>query len=154
MFKRKQAKPVNIGDLCAIDINIVDKIKKSSQYLFTSSSNYAKTGGYIISERLFKKFDRKLIFADVKLFYVKKNSIFDGIVEVVPLFYDDSRNGYLARRSMNKNTVMLVSKKSLVPVSNAQVIDVRYDHNPALSAKLEIMLTNSHGVKDFSWDVN
>ena len=94
------------------------------------------------------------MFADVKLFYIKKKSIFDGLLEVVPLFYDDNRNGTLARNSMNKNKTMLVHSSSLTQVSGNYVQNVRHEHSPALGNRLLSGLKINHGVKNFSWDGN
>tara|TARA_R110000796_G_scaffold182333_1_gene298882 strand:+ start:769 stop:1233 length:465 start_codon:yes stop_codon:yes gene_type:complete len=152
MFKRKEARPVGVGDLCAIDINIVDRIKGLDAYKLKSTSRFANNTGHLISERMFRNFDKTLMFADVRLFYIKKKSIFDGLLEVVPLFYDDNRNGTLARNSMNRNKTMLVHSSSLTQVSGNYVQNVRYTHSPDLGNRLLSGLEINHGVKNFSWD--
>lgn len=113
MFKRKQAREVSVGELCIIDENIKNKMMISDIYLNNSPCYQSRAYGLNnVSSNIFNENNKKFLFEDVSLFYVKKKSIF-GVLEIVPLFFDTDQNGFLSRKAINSDTTMLCSSKSL-----------------------------------------
>jgi hypothetical protein len=116
MFKRKQAKPPEIGSLCTIKKEVIDKLYNLKKYKDNSASMKAQNAGGVICNYFFSK--PKLIdvlFADFDLLYIKRKSIFTGFVEVEGLVVNvDHSNGVgLSHYIKSKKKYFTVSLSSL-----------------------------------------
>ncbi|MGK0464755.1 hypothetical protein [Clostridium sp.] len=123
MFKRKQAKPPEIGSLCTIKKEIINKLWNLKKYKNNSASMKAQNAGGVICNYFFSK--PKLIdvfFADFDLLYIKRKSIFTGFVEVEGLVVNsDHLNGIgLSHYLRSKKKYFTVSLESLNIATDSQ----------------------------------
>lgn len=125
MFKRKEALPPVVGDLCTVKKELLSKLVELDSYKQSSVSHFAKTyrNGRIESSMFNKVNNKRVLLQDCTLLYIDRKSIFKGLVRVVPVVVDgDGPTGSAIRRVMNSDKMdncFLVSIKSLSLVSEA-----------------------------------
>tara|TARA_R110002049_G_scaffold170715_3_gene337335 strand:- start:594 stop:1058 length:465 start_codon:yes stop_codon:yes gene_type:complete len=151
IFKRKKAKEVEVGDLCVLDTDFVDELRSSENYIKTSCSHNRKESGSVIYSHDFSAFGRKVLFEDVDLFIVKKKSIFDDVLELVPIDYHrDNSQGYVIRYVLDRKITMLCSRKHLNLASKTfvkNILDSKYD---SLEKYVVSRLLENHRIS-FNW---
>lgn len=153
IFKRKQARPAGIGQICTIKTEVSDKMRKTDNYLRNSVSNRVRSmGNYITSRSLEKNREQnQVMLADSKLVYIIGNSVFDGIVKVMPLVIDnDCAAGYGIRRINNGNKSFLMKLDSLSLTSQENIDNESGGYYPSVRDRLSNQII-THINNDFSW---
>ena len=134
MFKRKEAMPPKVGDICMIKREVAETLNSTNYYKKYSASLEAERSGYDISSGMYgKKAGRKqLLFADCLLVLVTKESNIEGLVNVIPVAVNnDNRNAIAVRRhnnddKLNPFTVSLDSLSLASYVHISSVLDKLY----------------------------
>ena len=126
MFKRKEAIPPKIGDICMIKREVAETLNATDYYKKYSGSLEAERTGYDISNGMYgKKAGRKqLLFADCLLVLVTKESNIEGLVNVIPIAVNnDNRNAIAVRRHNNDDKLnpFTVSLDSLSLASTGHI---------------------------------
>lgn len=148
IFKRKQAKPVEIGDICEINSNVILEMKNEKRYE-NSISLYAQNRGEYIGVHYAKTASRVLM-ADAELLYVVGDSVFKGIVKVLPLkINSDSANGYACIRKL-QDGVMFMNLDSLSIVGNSKISQFADFMSPSFNMKIKNKILEISG-SEFSW---
>jgi len=151
IFKRKKAREVSVGDVCVVDTKVIEKLRSYEGYLRESCAMNMKNNDNHIYSHNFNNFNKKVLFADVELFVVKKNSIFDGILELVPIiYYRDNNNGEVIRHVLNKKITMTCNKKCLSLVSKSQVENLVSSRYSSYENFVISRLQTYHGIS-FNW---
>jgi hypothetical protein len=152
MFKRKEARKVSVGDICVLDENVKTKLRSSDRYLANSACHSVKYYGGSVNSSVFSKFNKRYLFEDVSLFYVKRKSIF-GVLEIVPLFFDERQNGFLSKKSINDEVTMLSNAKSLEICSKSKLDGILEDYYPSVVDSARRYLSNSFYLEN-PWDID
>ena len=126
MFKRKEAIPPKVGDICTIKREVAETLNATDYYKKYSGSLEAERTGYDISNGMYgKKAGRKqLLFADCLLVLVTKESNIEGLVNVIPVAVNnDNRNAIAVRRHNNDDKLnpFTVSLDSLSLASTGHI---------------------------------
>ena len=129
MFKRKEAIPPKIGDICMIKREVAETLNATNYYKKHSASLEAEKTGYDISNSMFGKQAgrKKTLFADCILLLVTKESNIKGLVYAVPIAVNnDNRNAIAVRRHNNDPSInpFTVSLDSLSLASYGHISSV------------------------------
>ena len=129
MFKRKEAMPPRVGDICMIKIEVAETLNATNYYKKHSASLEAEKTGYDISNSMYGKQAgrKKTLFADCILLLITKESNIKGLVKVVPIAVNnDNRNAIAVRRHNNDASInpFTVSLDSLSLASYGHISSV------------------------------
>lgn len=135
MFKRKEALPPTVGKYCALNNDVIERLKESDRYNEFSASKYAESvGGKIQKRWKEKRYNSKEVFlADCTLLFIEKKSIFAGLVVVKPMALKEdgmSAQGILGIAKHNLSYLVSLKSLSLVTESSAKnILDGTYWDN-------------------------
>lgn len=152
MFKRKEARKVSVGDLCVLDEDVKTKLRSSDRYLANSACHSVKYYGGSVNSSVFSKFNKRYLFEDVSLFYVKRKSIF-GVLEIVPLFYDERANGFLSKKSLSDKITMFCNNKSLEICSKNKLDNIFENYYPSVIDNVRRVLSRRFNL-EAPWDID
>jgi hypothetical protein len=117
IFKRKQARPADVGTICVINNDVRELMKDSWEYR-EKSVTFHTSGQLIRGSSLNKNRGLKAMLADATLVYIIEDSIFDGLVKVVPVSIDkDNSNANAVKSLVNCGNSFLIKKDSLSSTS-------------------------------------
>jgi hypothetical protein len=143
MFKRREAKPPEVGSLCTIKEKVIDKLYELKKYKEHSASIKADEAETFIGTYFFKRNSAPnldVLFADFELLYIVRKSVFTGFVEVEGLAVNNDHPngaGLLHYFKSKKNRCFTVSEDSLNIATDDQaeaVISCIY--NPSLNTRI------------------
>lgn len=157
IFKRREAKPVRIGNICSIKPAVSLTMKQTNEYLTKSVSKYAQDNGdYIRGQYLQKSRVRnKVMLADAKLVYILEDSLFNGIVKVVPLAIDsDAGAGYGVKALTHSGQTFLMHKESLSLASQRTVDEISGAYYQSVRDGLAHEIKHTLRNSQFSWNCN
>ena len=158
IFKRKQAKPAGIGDICQIKVQVLNKMMLEPDYSSRSVS-YLKE---IELSRIYKSNIRKnlhsnneILCADQTLLYVANKTNFKGVVEVIPLVIRrDSPTGVGIRSLFDKKTTFLMRADSLMIPGEDIIHGEKCTYSDTALSLIErtIRSEKHYNKPDFSWE--
>ena len=120
MFKRKKEKELSVGDRCILNVRTRSALSEEPSYLSSSIIKFCDNLNYRqLTPRILRSNRKlKIMLADCEMLYINKNSIFDGLVEVIPLTVrKDNQYAIGLRNFIQKQEPFLVNKDSLKRVS-------------------------------------
>ena len=154
IFKRKQARPAGLGKICSIKPEIVANMRQTENYITHSVTHRAELmDSYITKSSLNKnKVQNKVMMADAKLVYVSADSVFNGLVNVIPLAIEhDSAAGHGIRKISNGNRSFLIKLDSLSLTSQENINAVMGKYYPSVRDSLANNII-THVNNNFSWE--
>lgn len=156
IFKRKEAKPAGIGSICSIKPAVSSKMKLTEEYLSKSVVKWAQDNGTYIRKQFLQKGrpKNKVMLADAKLVYILEDSLFNGIVKVIPLaIYDDAAVGYGVRALTHSGQTFLMHRESLTLASQGTIDEISGSYYQSVRDSLSYEITRLKG-SQFSWNCN
>ena len=154
IFKRKQARPASVGQICTIKTEVSSKMRQTENYLQNSASYKARSiGGYITSRSIEKNREQnKVMIADSTLVYISSVSVFNGLVNVIPLSIEnDSSAGHGIRKIGNGFKSFLMKLDSLSLTSQENINEESGEYYPSVRDRLSNHII-THIDNDFSWE--
>jgi len=158
ILKRKQAKPVGVGDICTIKPVVISKMMDQPSYTERSVSYIKEIEGDVIYRRNMRKNltrNNEITVADIELAYVSNSTRYKGIVEVIPLkVRADSITGTGIRTILSEKKTFLMRLNSLNLPSLATILDVReyYTYMARNYVEKIIKDENHYNKPEFSWE--
>lgn len=133
MLKRKKLREIIPGDVCVLNADFVSKVKETKNYEDTSILYYLQNLGYsTVTSRLYRKKKKTKIihFADSKLVFIIKNSIFgNNLLNVVPIVTDgDCLNQSTIMELIRSKKKFIVHKDALSLASSNQIDEYLESH--------------------------
>ena len=137
IFKRKKEKELIVGDKCILNASTRTALLEEPIYMNSSIIRFCDDLYYerLLPSVLRKNRKLKVMLADCEMLYINKISIFDGLVEVIPLkVRKDSHNAIGLQHFMEKEKPFLVSKDSLKRASCTDIQELNaFYHNRAIN---------------------
>lgn len=153
IFKRKKERELIVGDKCILNISTKTALLEEPNYMNSSIVRLCDISYYkqLLPSVLRKNSRLKVMLADCEMLYINKISIFDGLVEVIPLTVrKDNRNAIGLSRFIEKEEPFLVSKDSL---KRASLMDIQesntFYNNKTINFISDKIRTKYN--KSFSW---
>ena len=156
-LKRRKPKPPGVDTICTIKPAVLEKMMDLSSYTNGSVSYIKEIEDNLIYKSSVKKtlaYNNKVMCADQLLCYVANNSIFDGVVEVIPLeIRQDSHTAIGLRTIIEKQGTFLMRLDSLEIARQGAIIDVQNMYRDTTLNYIRMMIVDEerYNKPNFTW---
>ena len=157
-LKRKKLKSVEVGGFCSLSQETLRLMRSTDEHILNSASYIESIEGGLLNTRKLRSkrgSNNKVLVSDVELFYLSKNSQFNGVCEVVPLMVNnDSFNAIGLKTLINRQKKFLIRNSSLIYVSDDGanfLLRGSYGNSIRNYIKNSIISPKGYDISKFSW---
>jgi len=157
ILKRKTVRLAKIGEIGVIKPSIIEAMKSTEYY--SKHSVVANIGDKTIEKRMLssnlKKANSKVLLADAELVYILKSPIFDGLLEVVPLCFNNDAFTALAvqRVFYGKKNTFYIPEGSIQSISSEGITNVISRYGDVAQSLISRLMKEEYffNQPNFSW---
>ena len=156
IFKRKQARPVGVGDIVKINSKVMQKMINLDSYKLNSLCNYlCLVGRTMMSNKHLrgsKSHPSKIMAADIKLFYAK-NSIFgSNLLEIVPLSVSlDNPSAIGVKKLIGAKKTFFIKKSCLERTTSFEVENLTNHYSDYSKNWIKNAMGTHFNINNFEW---
>lgn len=159
-LKRKSTKNPEVGLICSIKPEVVKRMINTPDYESRSVSYLKELENSFITQKSLgsnRPSNNEVMIEDSTLLYVRQNSLYTGIVEVIPLaIKGDGQQGVGCRRLIDKSRTFLMHLDSLTYMTVFEIRDKTSHYTNMVKSYIAnaIRSEDLYNEPQFSWEGN
>lgn len=157
IFKRKEARPVGVGEFVEINNEVIQKMINLDSYQKNSVCNHFRLRGrnrmYRSEFRKSKNRPSEIMAADVRLFYTKESIFKNNLMELVPLCVSlDTKGASGVIKLIEDKKTFFIDKSCLAKATNTKVKELIDDYSDPARNWIKKAMSVCFNINNFSWE--